>query len=58
MESWRIVKFLNHFEFIFIYDVGECPNVIDLHAAVQLWQHHFVGQTVSPLYILAFFVID
>ena len=33
---------LNHFEFILVYYVRECSNFIDLHAAVQLSQHHLL----------------
>ena len=33
---------LNHFEFILVYCVRECSNFIDLHAAVQLSQHHLL----------------
>ena len=33
---------LNHFEFILVYYVSECSNFIDLHAAVQLSQHHLL----------------
>ena len=31
---------LSHFEFIFVYGVRVSSNVIDLHVAVQLSQHH------------------
>ena len=33
---------LNQFEFIFVYGVRECSIVIDLHAALQLSQHHLL----------------
>ena len=33
---------LNHFEFIFIYGLRECSNVIILHMAVQLSQHYLL----------------
>ena len=29
-------------EFIFVYGVRECSNFTDLHAAVQLSQHHLL----------------
>ena len=40
MVSCFIFKSLSHFEFIFLYGVSVCSNFIDLHAAVQLSQHH------------------
>ena len=59
MVSCLIFKSVSHFEFIFVYGVRECSNFIDLHAAVQLSQHHLLEETVFyPLYILASFVID
>ena len=33
---------LNNFEFIFVYCMRECSNFIDLHATVQLSQHHLL----------------
>ena len=33
---------LIHFEFIFVYGVGECFNFILLHVAVQFSQHHLL----------------
>ena len=33
-------KSLSHFEFIFMDGVRLCSNFIDLHVAVQLFQHH------------------
>ena len=50
---------LNHFEFIFVYGVGECSNFIDVHVAVQFSQHYRDEETVfSPLYMFAAFVVD
>ena len=40
---------LNHFEFIFVYDVWEYSNFIDSHVAVQLSQHHLLERLSSPL---------
>ena len=40
MVSCLIFKSLSHFEFLFVYAVRECSNVIDLHVAFQLSQHH------------------
>ena len=42
MVSCLIFKSLSHFEFIFVYGVRECSNCIDLHAAVQLSEHHLL----------------
>ena len=33
---------LIHFEFIFVYGVRECSNLILLHVAVQFSQHHLL----------------
>ena len=33
---------LIHFEFIFVYGVRKCSNLILLHAAVQFSQHHLL----------------
>ena len=40
MVSHLIFRSLNHFEFIFVYDVRECSSFIDLHVAVQFPQDH------------------
>ena len=56
MVSCLIFRSLNHFEFIFAYEVRECSNLIDLHEAVQLSQHHLMKRPSSPLYVLASFV--
>ena len=37
-----IFKSLSHFEFIFVYGVRVCSNIIDLYAAVQLSLHHLL----------------
>ena len=42
MVSCLTVKSLSHFEFIFVDGVRACSNLIDLHAAVQLSQHHLL----------------
>ena len=34
-----IFRSLNHFEFIFVYDMSECSNFIDLHESFQLSKH-------------------
>ena len=35
MVSYLIFKSLNHFEFIFVYDMRVCSGFIDLHGTVQ-----------------------
>ena len=47
---------LIHFQFIFVYGVRKCSNVILLHVAVQFSQHHLLKRIFPPLYILASFV--
>ena len=42
MVTCLIFKSLSHFKFIFVDGVKECSNFIDLHAAVQLSQHHLL----------------
>ena len=48
MVSCLVFKSLSHFEFIFVYDVRECSNFTDFHAAVQLSQHHLLKVTRDP----------
>ena len=47
---------LTHFQFIFVYGVRRCSNLILLHVAVQFSQHHLLKSLSAPLYILASFV--
>ena len=47
-----------HYEFIPVCDIKEYSNFNLLHVAVQFSQHHLLKRLFSPLYILAFFVID
>ena len=47
---------LIHFEFIFVYGIRKCSNLILLHIAVQVSQHHLLKRIFSPLYILASFI--
>ena len=49
---------LNNIEFIFVYGMRECCNLILLHIAVQFSQHHLLKRLSSPLYIFASFVLD
>ena len=42
MVSCLIFKSLGHSEFIFVYGVRVCSNFIDLHVAVQLFQHNLL----------------
>ena len=46
------------FEFIFVIGVRECSNFVLLHVAVQFSQHHLLKTALSPLYILASFIVD
>ena len=46
--SGHTFRSLIHFEFIFVYGIGECSNFILLHVAAQLPQHYL-------LKILSFF---
>ena len=51
MVSCFTFKSLSHFEFIFVQDVKECSNLIDLHAEKQ---QYLLDKTNSALtYILA-----
>ena len=57
MVSCLTFRSSNHFEFTFVYGMRECSNVINLHVAVQCFQHCLLKRLVfSPLYILASFV--
>ena len=42
MVSCLIFKLLSHFEFIFVSGMRVHSNIIDLHEAVQLFQHHLL----------------
>ena len=53
---WSYIQALIHFEFIFVYGVRKCSNLVLSHVAIQFSQH-FIEETVfAPLYILASFV--
>ena len=55
--SGLTLKYLIHFEFIFVYGVRKCSSFILLHVAVQFSQHHLLQKLSLPLlYSLAFFV--
>ena len=41
MASGLTFRSLIHFEFIFVYGVKKCSNLILLHVAVQFSQHHY-----------------
>ena len=43
-----IFKYVNYFEFIFVYGVRECSNFIDLHLDVQLCQHLLLKRLSFP----------
>ena len=53
-----IFKYLNYFEYIFVYVVRESSNFVDLHVAVLLSQHHWGRDYLFPLYILPSLVKD
>ena len=44
--SGLTVRSLIHFEFIFLYNVGQCPNFILLD--VQFSQHHLLKRLCLP----------
>ena len=50
------LRFLIHFEFIFVCGVRKCSNFILLHAAVQFSQHHLLKRLSLPYCIFASFV--
>ena len=58
MVSCLMFKSLSHFKFIFVYGKRVSSNFIDLHVAVQLYQHHLLKRQHFPLYVLASFVKD
>ena len=49
--SGLMFRSLIHFEFIFVYGVRKCSNVILLHVAVQFSQHHLLKRLSLPQYI-------
>ena len=49
---------LIHFEFVFLYSVAKCSNLMPLLVAVQFFQHRLMKRLFFPLYILASFAID
>ena len=48
MASHLTVRFLIHFEFIFVYGVRKCSNFILSHVAVQFSQHHLLKRLFLP----------
>ena len=42
MISGLIFRSLIHFEFILVYDVRKCTNLILLHVTIQYSQHHLL----------------
>ena len=51
MVSCLIFRSLNHFEFIFVYGEKVCSKSTDLHAPVQLSQHHLLRRLSFSLCI-------
>ena len=49
MVSCFIFRSENHFGFIFVYDVRDCSNFIDLHVTVQLSSTLFAEETVFSI---------
>ena len=57
--SGHTLRSLIHFEFIFVYGIKICLNLIFLTYSLPVFLVQFIVETVfSPLYILASFVID
>ena len=51
MVSSIVFKSLTHFDFIFVHYVSVCFSFIDLHMAVQFYQHHLIKRlSFSILY--------
>ena len=44
----RTFRSLIHFEFIFVYGVRKCSNLIILHVSVQFSQHHLLKRLSLP----------
>ena len=42
MMSCLMFKLLSHFKLIFVYGERMCSNSINLHVAIQLFQHHLL----------------
>ena len=57
MESYFTFKSLSHFEFIFVYGVRMCSDFIDLHATVQLSQHHLLKR-LSFLHCMLYYPLS
>ena len=58
MVSSLIFKVLVHLEFSFMYGIRECSNFMLLHVALVSPVSVIEEKVLSPLYILASFVID
>ena len=54
MFSGLTFRSLIHFYFIFVYGVRKCSNVILIHVAVQLTQHHLLERPSFLHYIFLF----
>ena len=50
MVSCRLVRSLNDSVLIFVYGVRVCSNLIDLHGAVHLSQHHLLKTCFPSVY--------
>ena len=56
MVSSLTFRSLNHFEFIFVYDVMECSHLIVLHVADQFYQHHLLKR-LSFLHCTVYYLL-
>ena len=56
MVSSLTFRSLNHFEFIFVYDVRECSHLIVLHVADQFYQHHLLKR-LSFLHCTVYYLL-
>ena len=52
MVSCLIFKVFSHFECIFVHSVRVCSRFIDLHAAVQVSQHHLLKRPYFSNFII------
>ena len=57
MVSCLVFESLSHLEFIFAHGMRVCSHFIDLHASVQLSQHHLLKRPKDPLFHVIFMVL-
>ena len=56
MMSCLICKSLSHLEFIFVHGVRVCSSFIDLPAAVQFYEHHWLKR-LFPILFFYFYLL-